>query len=270
MKEFIREPVVAGQFYPAEPEQLKKSVFSYLEKDLEKETARGVIVPHAGYIYSGPVAGAVYARINLPKTIILLGPNHTGAGKPFSLMREGIWKTPLGKVEIETSVAEEILKDSHYLEEDFLAHQYEHSLEVQIPFLQVLSSDFKIIPIIISGGDGKNLMAIGEEIAGTLLKLEKNVLLIASSDMTHYESEKSAREKDHYALESILKLEEEELLRRVAEKNISICGVAPVVVMITAVKQLGAKEAKLVKYQTSGAVTNDFTQVVGYAGVIIK
>ena len=270
MKEFVREPVVAGQFYPAEPEQLKKTIFSCLEKNLEKETARGVIVPHAGYIYSGSVAGAVYARINLPKTIILLGPNHTGAGKPFSLMRDGIWKPPLGKVEIETTVAEEILKDSHYLEEDFLAHQDEHSLEVQIPFLQVLSSDFKIIPIIISGGDGKNLMAIGEEIAGTLLKLEKNALLIASSDMTHYESEKSAREKDNYALEAILKLEEEELLKRVAEKNISMCGIAPVAVMLAAAKKLGAKEARLVKYQTSGAVTNDFIQVVGYAGVIIK
>ena len=270
MKEFVRESVVAGQFYPAEPEQLKKSVFSYLEKNLEKETARGIIVPHAGYIYSGPVAGAVYARIDLPETIILLGPNHTGAGKPFSLMREGIWKTPLGKVEIETLVAEEILKDSHYLEEDFLAHQDEHCLEVQIPFLQVLSSDFKIIPIIISRGDAKNLMAIGEEIAGTLLKLRKNVLFIASSDMTHYESEKSARGKDHYALEAILKLEEEELLKRVVEKNISMCGIAPVVVMLTAVKQLGAKEAKLVKYQTSGAVPNDFSQVVGYAGVIIN
>ncbi len=270
MVNFVREPVVAGQFYPAEPEQLKKSVFSYLEKNLEKETARGIIVPHAGYIYSGPVAGAVYARIDLPKTIILLGPNHTGAGKPFSLMREGIWKTPLGKVEIETSVAEEILKDSHYLEDDFLAHQDEHCLEVQIPFLQVLSSDFKIIPIIISRGDDKNLMAIGEEIAGTLLKLRKNVLFIASSDMTHYESEKSAREKDRYALDSILKLEEEKLLKRVVEKNISMCGVAPAVVMLAAVKRLGAKEARLVKYQTSGAVTNDFTQVVGYAGVIIK
>ncbi len=162
------------------------------------------------------------------------------------------------------------MKDSHYLEEDFLAHQDEHSLEVQIPFLQVLSSEFKIIPIIISGGDGKTLMAIGEEIAGTLLRLKKNVLLIASSDMTHYESEKSAREKDDYALEAILKLDEEELLKRVAEKNISICGVTPVVVMITAVKRLGAKKAELVKYQTSGAVTGDLTQVVGYAGVIVR
>ena len=270
MKKLIREPVVAGQFYPAEPEQLKKALSSYLEKKLEKKGAKGIIVPHAGYIYSGPVAGAVYSRIILPETIILLGPNHTGAGEPFSLMDKGIWRTPLGEVEIDIPLAKEILQDSHYLKEDFSAHQDEHSLEVQIPFLQILSTRFKIVPIVLSGGDSKTIMAIGEEIAETLLRQKKGVLLIASSDMTHYESEKAAQEKDDYALEAILKLDEEELLKRVRERNISMCGVAPVVVMITAVKRLGAKEAELVKYQTSGAVSGDLAQVVGYAGVIVK
>ncbi|MCK4244608.1 MAG: AmmeMemoRadiSam system protein B [Candidatus Omnitrophica bacterium] len=270
MKKLIRKPAVAGQFYPAEPEQLKKDLSSYLERNLEKEEAKGIIVPHAGYIYSGPVAGAVYSRINLPDTIILLGPNHTGAGKPFSLMSEGIWGTPLGEVEIDIPVAKEILKDSHYLKEDFSAHQDEHSLEVQIPFLQILSATFKIIPIVLSGTEDKSLRAIGEEIAEALLRQKKGALLVASSDMTHYESEEAAQKKDHYALEAILKLDEEELLKRVRERNISMCGVAPVVVMITAVKRLGAKEAELVKYRTSGAVTGDLAQVVGYAGVIVK
>ena len=270
MGNLVREPVVAGQFYSAEPEQLKKTLSFYLKSNLEKEKANGIIVPHAGYIYSGPVAGAVYARVKLPETIILLGPNHTGAGKPFSLMGKGIWKTPLGQVEIESSLAKEMLKSSGYLKEDTSAHQYEHSLEVQIPFLQMLSSNFKILPIILSMGNDEDLLRIGEEIAETLLRQKKKTLLIASSDMTHYESEESAREKDTYALKAILELDEKELFKRVREKNISMCGIAPVAVMLAAVKRLGAKEAELVRYQTSGAITGDRSEVVGYAGVLIK
>jgi len=266
----IRQPVVAGQFYPDSPSQLKEMIRGMVDEKAEKEEVIGLLSPHAGYIYSGPVAGATISRIKFKDTFIIIGPNHTGMGRPLSIMTEGVWKTPLGEVEIDSELAKQILATSSYLEEDAKAHQYEHSIEVQLPFLQYFKKDFRLVPIMLSYFTGATYREIGREIAKTIKDLNKEVVIIASSDMTHYEPQESAQWKDTQAIEAILNLEEDELLRRVDELRISMCGYAPAVSLISAAKELGARRAELVKYQTSGDTTGDYTSVVGYAGVILR
>jgi len=266
----IREPVVAGQFYPASPSELRAIIKSFVDEKAVKGEAIGLISPHAGYIYSGPVAGAVISRIKFKDTFIIMGPNHSGRGKPLSIMTEGVWETPLGEVDIDSELAKQILATSSYLEEDHLAHQYEHSLEVQLPFLQYFKSDIKIVPIIFGYGSGAVYKEIGKEIAKAIKSLNRDVVIIASSDMTHYEPQESAQRKDNQAIEAIVNLDEDELLKRVDELNISMCGYAPAVSLISVAKELGAKRAELIRYQTSGDTTGDYSSVVGYAGIIIN
>lgn len=265
-----RNPAVAGQFYPAKAEAIEKQIASFMEKSSRKINAIGVIAPHAGYIYSGPVAGKVYSRIEPKPVYIILGPNHTGKGKPYSIMSEGSWVMPQGEVDIDTELAAGLIKNSEFLEEDFLAHAYEHSIEVQLPFLQYLKQKFKFVPIIISYAEGNIYKALGREIAKVVKDLKRDVLIIASSDMTHYEPEEEARSKDMKAVEAVLKLDEDELVKRVEKFDISMCGSAPAAVMIAAAKELGAKGAELVGYQTSGETTGDRSSVVGYAGIIVR
>lgn len=265
-----RNPAVAGQFYPLTAAAVEKQVFGFIEKAPEKTNAVGIVSPHAGYLYSGRVAGSVYSRIELKPVYVIIGPNHTGRGKPYSVMSEGSWVMPQGEVEIDAELAKALLHKSEFLEEDFLAHAYEHSIEVQLPFLQYFKKAFKFVPIIISYSRGHIYQAIGREIAKVIRESKKDVLIIASSDMTHYESREDARSKDLKAIEAILKLDEEELVKRVEKLNISMCGFAPVSVMLSAAKELGAKSAELIKYQTSGDITGDQSSVVGYAGIIIK
>ena len=265
----IRNPVVAGQFYPGSPDQLRSMIAELVDEKAVKEEVIGLVSPHAGYIYSGAVAGATISRIKFNDTFIIMGPNHTGNGKPLSIMTEGLWKTPLGEVEIDSELGKRILAVSSHLQEDHLAHQYEHSIEVQLPFLQYFKPDIKFVPIVLAYTSGAIYKEIGKEIAKAIKELNKEVIIIASSDMTHYEPQESARSKDTQAIEAILDLNEDELLRRVQELNISMCGYAPAVILISAIKELGAMKAELVKYQTSGDTTGDFTSVVGYAGVII-
>jgi len=266
----IRQPVVAGQFYPDSPSQLKEMIKGMVDDQAEKEEVIGLISPHAGYIFSGPVAGATISRIKFKDTFIIIGPNHTGMGRPLSIMTEGVWKTPLGEVEIDSELARQILATSNYLEEDSGAHQYEHSIEVQLPFLQYFNPDFKLVPIIFSFSTGATYKEIGRELATAVKALNRQVVIIASSDMTHYETQESAQWKDTQAIEAILDLNEDELLKRVDELRISMCGYAPAVSLISAAKELGATRAELVRYQTSGDTTGDYSSVVGYAGVIIK
>ena len=265
----IRNPVVAGQFYPASASQLRAMIEKLVNKKAAKEEVIGLVSPHAGYIYSGPVTGAVMSRVKFKDTFIIIGPNHTGMGKPFSIMTEGAWKTPLGEVEIDSELGKQILATSSYLEEDSLAHQNEHSIEVQLPFLQYFKSDVKFVPIMFAYSTGAAYKEIGREIARATRELNREVVIIASSDMTHYESRESARRKDTQAIEAILDLNEDELLKRVDELKITMCGYAPAVALISAAKELGATGAELVKYQTSGDTTGDFSSVVGYAGVMI-
>jgi AmmeMemoRadiSam system protein B len=266
----IRNPIAAGQFYPASPVGLKRMIESLVDDRVEKVEAFGLVSPHAGYVYSGAVAGAVISRIKFKDTFVILGPNHTGRGKAFSIMTEGVWRTPLGDAEIDSELGRRVLAASSYLEEDFAAHQYEHSLEVQVPFLQFFKPDVMIVPVVLAHASGAIYKKIGRELARVIKESKKGVIILASSDMTHYEPHESAKRKDSQAIEAMLDLDEDKLLKRVDELDISMCGYAPVVSLISAAKELGAKEAELVKYQTSGDTSGDYSSVVGYAGIIVK
>jgi len=266
----IREPVVAGQFYPAAAGELKKMIADMADEKAAREDVIGLVSPHAGYVYSGAVAAAVMSRIKIKDTLVILGPNHTGMGKAFAIMTEGTWRTPLGDIGIDSELARMILETSDYLEEDGDAHRFEHSIEVQLPILQYFRKDFKLVPIVLSYADGAIYKEIGKKIAAAIKELKKQAVIIASSDMTHYESQASAQYKDEQAIEAIMELDENKLLDRIRELNITMCGYAPTVSLITAAKALGAGKADLVSYQTSGDTTGDYSSVVGYAGVIIK
>ena len=266
----IRQPVVSGQFYPESPDQLKTMIEGLVDEKAVKEEVIGLVSPHAGYIYSGPVAGTVISRIKFKDTFVIIGPNHTGRGKPLSIMTQGVWETPLGEVEIDSELGERILATSSHLQEDYTAHQYEHSIEVQIPFLQYFKRDIRLVPIMLACSSLTTYKEIGQELAKAIKDSKKEVVIIASSDMTHYEPQESARSKDTKAIEAILDLNEDELLKRVDELNISMCGYAPTISLISAARELGTTGAELVRYQTSGDTTSDYSSVVGYAGIIIK
>jgi AmmeMemoRadiSam system protein B/AmmeMemoRadiSam system protein A len=266
----IREPVVAGSFYPGTASQLRSMLEQLVDVAVAKEDVVGALMPHAGYQYSGGVAGAVISRVRFTDTFVIMGPSHTGLGEPYSIMTEGTWKTPLGEVVVDEELGKKILASSRFLKEDHVAHLQEHAVEVQLPFLQFFKSDVKIVPIILMPADVAVYQGIGRAIAGTVEALDREVVIIASGDMTHYEPQKVASEKDHYGIEAILSLDEVELLKRVREQGISMCAYAPAAVMIAAAKELGAGEAELVRYQTSGDTTGDYSAVVGYAGIIVK
>jgi AmmeMemoRadiSam system protein B len=229
-----------------------------------------VISPHAGYMYSGRVAGAVISRIKMPDTFVIMGPNHTGMGQPYSIMAEGSWLTPLGEVEIDSALAYRVIDSCSYLENDVSAHLEEHSIEVQLPFLQYQKPNVKIVPIVLSKGTGDIFTDIGCGIAKSICDYGGSVAIMASSDMNHYESHRLTEEKDRKAIEAILNLDGEELIKRIAKYNISMCGYAPVVSLIAACKEMGARMVELVMHRTSGDVTGDHRSVVGYAGVLIK
>lgn len=265
----MRKPAVAGQFYPQTEASLNKMLSKLIDIKSERQEVKGVIMPHAGYIYSGYVAGATISKVDVKKTAIVLGTNHTGAGSSFSIMTKGSWMTPLGEVKIDVEIAEAILKESILLEEDALSHLYEHSIEVEVPFLQYMRKDIKIVPMVISMSDIKTYQRLGKEISTGFKKIGRSALFMASTDFTHYEPKEVAEEKDRLAIDAILALDEERLFDVVEKNNISMCGVAPTCTLISACKNLGAKKAGLVKYQTSGDVSGDYTSVVGYAGLLI-
>lgn len=265
----FRKPAVANQFYPADPEALEKVISSFL-KDVKKEDAFGVISPHAGYIYSGPVAGSVYSRVVIPHDIIIIGPNHTGLGEPESIMCSGTWRMPGGDVEVNSNLAEIIRDNSKYLRDDHLAHFREHSIEVQIPFLQHFRKDIRIVPIAMMSNDYDICIDIGRAIAKAIKDFKEPVLIVASSDMTHYEPDASARLKDKMAIDRVLAMDPEGLLKTVRTTRITMCGVIPATIMLIACKELGATKAELVEYATSGEISGDYDQVVGYAGMIVK
>ncbi|MBI4482854.1 MAG: AmmeMemoRadiSam system protein B [Acidobacteria bacterium] len=266
----IRPPVVAGQFYPEEPERLRKDLRRLIPESPAKTRCKGIVVPHAGYMYSGHVAGAVYARVELPRRYLILCPNHTGYGPPVSIMSSGGWETPLGVAPIDGELAARIKQQSPVFEEDSLAHRHEHSLEVQIPFLQHLAGDFAFVPINVGVGDLGVLRRAAAALASAISEYPAGeILVIASSDMTHYESAESAEKKDRRAIERILALDPEGLFRVVRDLEISMCGYAPTVCMLEACRHLGAEKAELVRYAHSGDVTGDHRSVVGYAGLLI-
>jgi AmmeMemoRadiSam system protein B len=267
----FRFPVVAGRFYPGTRSFLEERIDDLIDRKAPTEEVLGVMSPHAGYNFSGAVAGAVVSRIKFKDTFIIIGPNHTGLGQPYSIMAEGTWRTPLGDMEIDCELAKSILGSTSYLQKDEKAHLGEHSIEVHLPFLQYFKEEVKFVPIVLMGdADGDVYKDIGMGIAKAVNESGGRVIIMASSDMSHYESQAAAKENDFKAIEAILALDADELLKRVREHNITMCGHAAIATMINACKELGAKKAELVMYQTSGDVTGDFNRVVGYAGVIVK
>ncbi|HEY32313.1 MAG TPA: AmmeMemoRadiSam system protein B [Dehalococcoidia bacterium] len=267
----IREPVVAGGFYPGTADRLKSVLEQLVEEKAVKEDVVGALMPHAGYEYSGGVAGATISRVKFTDTFVIMGPGHRpGLGGPFSIMTEGVWKTPLGEVAIDEELGKKILASSRFLKEDYVAHLQEHAVEVQLPFLQYFKPDVRMVPIVLAHADVTVYQEIGQALAGAIREIGREVVIIASGDMTHYEPQKVAEQKDRQGVEAILSLDEVELLKRVQEQDISMCAYAPAASMIVAAKELGAGGAELVKYQTSGDTTGDYSAVVGYAGIIIK
>jgi MEMO1 family protein len=266
----IRISIVAGQFYPDNRAELTEMIKGMVDAEAVKEDVIGAVSPHAGYAYSGPVTAALVSRMNLPDTAIIIGPNHTGRGKPFAISSSGKWNTPMGTVDIDAELAKNLVSKSRYLREDYEAHAREHSVEVQIPFLQYFKKDIKIVPIVLSFANIDTYREIGKEIARAVKEVKRRVVIIASSDMTHYEPQESAKAKDREAIDAMLQLDEYKLTERVESLNITMCGYAPAAVMLAAARELGATRAELVDYRTSGDATGDYSAVVGYAGILVK
>ena len=266
----VRHPAVAGRFYPRDPDDLRAEVQSYLSPPGETVSALGCVVPHAGYVYSGHVAGAVYARLDLPRRCILMCPNHTGMGHPLAIMSSGVWETPLGRVPIDEPLAAALKERFPLLGEDAEAHRAEHGAEVQLPFLQTKNPESTFVPIVLGTSRYEVLQALGVVIADVVKALAEPVLLIASSDMNHYENDTITRVKDQKAIERILAMDARGLFDVVMNEDISMCGFGPTVAMLTAANRLGASVTEMVKYATSGDISGDRDRVVGYAGVLVR
>ena len=280
----VRTPAVAGRFYPSRADELLREILAYTSPgktpvEASRIAAIGCVAPHAGYIYSGGVAGAVYSRLEIPEHCVILCPNHTGWGRPLAVMTHTAWQTPLGEVAADTDLGARLLGRFPALQEDSAAHRGEHAIEVQLPFLQAQQPELNIVPIAIGTSDFDVLRGLGEALASVIADhpekdqdedQEGRVLIVASSDMNHYESDAITRSKDRQAIERVLALDARGLWEVVMREDISMCGFGPTIVMLTAAKLLGATSATLVKYATSGEVSGDYESVVGYAGIIVQ
>jgi len=266
----IREPAVAGQFYPRRASQLQAEVTGLLDRSHPPSEALAAVVPHAGYVYSGPVAGAVFSRLSIPETVVLLGPNHTGLGAPVSVWAVGAWRTPLGEVEVDETLATALLERFPGATGNEAAHRLEHSLEVQLPFLQVLRPGVRILPIALAVDALATLLHLGETFADLAASHPRSLLMVASTDMTHFQPQEVAERQDRLALERVLAVDPEGLWQVVLENDISMCGYMPTTAVLAYARARGAVSAELVRYETSGDRTGDRRSVVGYAGVIVR
>ncbi|WP_018124573.1 AmmeMemoRadiSam system protein B [Desulfovibrio oxyclinae] len=267
-----RQPCVAGRFYPGEPSALQAELDTYLDDGGERRQAptRLAMVPHAGYMFSGPLCGKTLARARLAKTILMLGPNHTGMGTPMSLWDSGQWEFPGGAVAVETELAQSLLAEVDEFQSDTRAHLNEHSLEVVVPFLHRLNPDVRIIPVAIAEQDPEALAEAGRQIASVLKNHHEDVSIVVSSDMSHFITEDQAARQDKLALDAALEIDPEALWQTVRTNRISMCGVMPMTLGLTAARRLGASSAVLTGYTSSATVTGDRQQVVGYAGIIVE
>jgi MEMO1 family protein len=272
----LRVPAVAGRFYPRRPEELLREVREYMRLEAATSSqvmptkAIGCIAPHAGYIYSGHVAGAVYSQVEIPRQCVVLCPNHTGDGFPLAIMTRATWQTPLGEVAPATELGESLLHGCRSLHEDSSAHRAEHAIEVQLPFLQTRQPELKLAPIAVGTRDFNLLSGLGEALAAAIAAQPEPALIVASSDMNHYEPDALTRIKDRKAIDRVLAMDPHGLWEVVMNEGVSMCGFGPAIIMLTAAKRLGASSAALVKYATSGDISGDRDAVVGYAGMIVK
>ncbi len=268
--ERTRQPAVAGQFYSSIADDLQIQVSGFTKTATAEAGVLGAVMPHAGYVYSGSVAGETVSHLAIPETVIILGPNHTGLGPAVSVFPEGKWLMPFGDVPIAEKLAGTIVEKIGLAVADESAHIREHSIEVQLPFLHYQRKGaMKFVPIVLSNLSTGDCRHVGESLAGITRETEGDVLLVASSDMTHYESHQSATTKDAEAIERILDLDPEGLIKTVFSRKISMCGIIPTAVMLYAAKALGATGARLIRYTTSGEISGDYDQVVGYAGIVV-
>lgn len=266
----IRRPAVAGRFYTADARELARQIREFCGSGKEKVKALGCVVPHAGYMYSGHVAGAVYSALEIPAKCLLLGPRHFPRGESLAILTEGSWQTPLGEAPIDLTLAKELVRACPYLREDAVAHEREHSLEVQVPFLQQLKPEVRFVPVVIGTDRYDTLETLGHGIAEAVARQGEPVLLIASSDMNHYEDDETTRRKDKRAIDHVLALDPRGLYDAVRSVGITMCGYAATVATLVALQQLGAKQAELVRYATSGDISGHRDEVVGYAGILLR
>lgn len=269
----FRTPAAAGRFYPADADALRlamENVSRGFAPTKHKQKVLAAVSPHAGYDYSGGVAAETFSRIEIPETVILLGPNHTGKGAPVALSAS-TWEMPMGPVPVDLDFAQALLSETSYIEADELAHKYEHSLEVQLPFLQMQQPNLSIVPIALSHISYPVLDEISLALAEIIKQRDSsNILIVASSDMTHYEPRETAEKKDHYVLKKLADMDPNILYRSVTGHQISMCGIMPVTAALIIAKELGATKTELIRYTDSGETTGDTDQVVGYAGVLIS
>lgn len=266
----VRRPAAAGMFYPREPDDLEHQLVElWPGEGIGPQPALAAVSPHAGLIYSGRTAARTLSRVKVPETVIVLCPNHRGLGAPAAIMDRGSWLMPGFEKELDSEVAGALLAETDILEIDHRAHAQEHSLEVQLPFLQRMNPDFKLVPICLSRSDLPACRELGRAMARVIDQRPGQVLMVASSDMTHYESIENARLKDNLAIQRIRDIDPEGLYRVVMEQRITMCGVIPTVAVLFAARELGATGAELINYTTSGEATGDYSQVVGYAGLVI-
>ena len=273
-----REPAVAGRFYPADPRRLEQEVARYLAgSQAAPEQAKprrviAVIAPHAGYVFSGAIAGETYARVEVPERAVVLNPNHTGMGSPRSIWSAGVWRLPGGSVPVDEPLAAHIRQEAK-LEDDRRAHLHEHSGEVQLPFLRARRPEVRVVPICLSNLSLKACHSLGEGLARAVQQAAgdaRDILLVASTDMSHFVSAEEARRLDMMALERVEKLDPDGLYEVVTENDISMCGFIPTTVVLVAARSLGANHVDLVRYGNSGETSGDYARVVGYVGAIVS
>lgn len=270
-----RPPAVSGSFYEGSADRLRAQLercFAANPPAAEKLKAIGGIVPHAGLMYSGHVAAAFYGRVELQARLIILCPNHTGLGAPAAINREGTWFTPLGDLEIDTELADAIMAGAPGLEVDDRAHLREHSLEVQLPFIQYLNPATRFVPICLGVPDFALCQQIGLAIAAAVKSSggSASVGLLSSSDLNHYKDQQTTLRKDQMAIDAMLELDARKLWETVLREDISMCGFIPTTATLIATQVLGASSAELLKHATSGDINRDYSAVVGYASIVIR
>jgi AmmeMemoRadiSam system protein B len=268
----LRLPAVAGRFYPSHPAELAAVIaqFTVIEPHTNKVAVKACLLPHAGYVYSGSVAGAVLSRIALPRKILILGVRHFPRGEPAAIVSRGAWRTPLGDAAIDEPLAVALRAACPLLREDEVAHGQEHSLEVQLPFLQVLAPGFTFVPVALGTVRFEDLVRVGEAVGRVLQEAAEQILLLTTSDLNHYEDDRVTRVKDQKAIERMLALDARGLYDVCRNEKVSMCGLGPAVAMITALRSLGGMHAELLRYATSADVSGDTSAVVGYAGMIFR
>ncbi len=265
----LRSARFAGSWYPGSPEILREKLEAMCPLE-EPRSVLGIVAPHAGYVYSGRIAGEVYGRVEVPPLVVVLAPNHTGVGPAFSLYPEGSWRTPLGEIPVSGDLNQELMVACAHLQEDYSAHEGEHAAELQLPFLQFRNPDVEIAVIVIRSHQYARLENLGQALAEVAGVMERPLLVVASSDMNHFDNEELTQLKDKKALAEVEALAPERLLRVVEREAISMCGVAPTVAMLTYAKLRGATRAELLAHATSGDVSGDYQRVVGYAAVAVS